>query len=483
MMLASSAHAMLAAHRRAGVLRDSLPVQMDLDAALRDGRHVAVMAPRRSGKTEGVLRCLLRRAWERPMRVAWIEDYGQTAWETVLPLASDLADRYGLRMRADGIHHRATIGQLTISCFGARQERFVAQLRGKKWDYVIIDEAQRLWDADLASHLSRIILPSLADRRGSIILAGTPGDAAVGQFAAVVRHHGAIETASDGDVAADGDDDPTERAIAAGFVLVRAKPFANPATADGLRAQLAALRAADPEIESEGWVQREYYGRWVPDDRGAVVRVPDHALLRRWSPAGPVVTIVGVDYGYDPDPCAFVTLQVDVRERKAAFLGGYIAGRLLDHEVASHVDSHRQRYGAIEVVMDPGGGGKSTIGALQRTHGVRAKEAEKWDKQSAVRSLRDDLATGRCGLYHESDPDHPRAHPLARQWAQLMWVWRGRVRSEGEPRHLHDAALYAWREAKRYITQIPEQKQELTGAERREAYALRKQRGRYGARP
>lgn len=160
---------LLLAARRAGVMADALAVQRELYARLCAGEHVAVMAPRRSGKTEGTIRALIARssALRRPYRVAWIEDFASTAWETVQPICDDIAQRYGLEVQFNAVTNRVKIGSyLTITCCGARQERFVAQLRGKKWDCVVIDEAQRMWDVDLAAHVSRIIMPALADRRG-----------------------------------------------------------------------------------------------------------------------------------------------------------------------------------------------------------------------------------------------------------------------------------------------------------------------------
>lgn len=445
--------------KRRGIVGDCHKSQQDVLEALATVDFLAVLMARRQGKTEGFLRYACDKGLDQPgYRVAWVEDYPQSAAETVRPLLDGLAVKYGFAYRYNSQTHTFTIsgtrGDFIIRCYGVRHERFIAGVRGKFFDLIVIDEVQRLWDVDLASSINSVLLHTLADRRGKLALGATPGEVDCGLLYRIVDMHGTVEHGQELQV--DGARRDAEMTLARMFTLVEGEPFSNPAVADQQRKQLEAYREHDPDIEQRPWVQREMFGRWVSDTSRSVVNIPDGNLLTEWAPHGDDVYVGGMDYGFNPDPCAFlVGVYNNEVARDLILLEAFEVQSAHDTELLEVARKLEHRYPGLELNVDCGGGGKAPM-ELFRSHGLNARPADKTeDHRVTTRRMVSDAALGQLKLYNVSNPGAPQEHPMLSYWRASRWVVTRKGLEVSKPKHLHDAARYLYRRARHHDYRPP----------------------------
>lgn len=415
--------------------------------------YTAVLMARRGGKTRSCLHLAVHGCLTADYRVAWISQYPQVADEVISPVLDEMASLYDLKIAKNKQTHTHSIGGGFIKCYGVESERFVETLRGKSFDLIIIDEAQSLFYVDLPYVLTSVLRPTLDDRSGQLIMVGTPGDVCMGLFWKIAKLNGAVEgAASDG---IEDSDTSLEDSVATQFSFVQGVPFSNPYLEKQQRKTLDDLREENPDIDSQPWVLREYYNRWVSDNRNRVISIePALSYLTDYSFEPDDRYILGIDYGFDPDGTAFTVATYNPRRHNwLVYLESFEQRKMLEEAIAKQIEEYMARYPSnLSIVLDSSGAGKSVIERLRQVHHLPVKEAsKKEDRRTTINAINSEASLGRIKFFNVVKPESPEESPVARQWQNLSWVKTKRGLIEGRPRNIHDSAMYSFRVAKTFL--------------------------------
>lgn len=159
-----------------------MPVQAR--AAGDASRRKAVRCPRRAGKSWYVLSEALEGSLRKKHSV-WVvvgltrPSVKQIFWSLLKQLNRDL--ELGLSFLEVELTATFTNGS-TILFRGAESRAEIEKLRGGQYDGVIIDECKSFHPLILTELVQDVIEPALNDRRGKLILVGTPGEILAGPF-------------------------------------------------------------------------------------------------------------------------------------------------------------------------------------------------------------------------------------------------------------------------------------------------------------
>jgi hypothetical protein len=187
-------------------------------------------------------------------------------------------------------------------------------------------------------------------------------------------------------------------------------------------------------------IQREFFSRWIVDDRKMVFPVG----LQIAQPDRPISGKVGgVDVGVvDDTSCvkieytaarAYITLAEGRPGLSGSQQMSYVSALLGD---------------TIMTLIDPGGGGKALIQDFHVQGRMSFVPAEKQEKDAGLRSLRDAIRSGRLvavGLFPA----------LVHALAMVQWAPDGRG-ILGHMPDIIDALLYAWRYVEKFMPSVDE---------------------------
>lgn len=137
-------------------------------------KFIFMMAGRRAGKTEGMVRKGVTTAIEKEGALILYIGLSFSRcidlfWNPTIDILNNLGIAIDEQQRTDGHIVLSNGSQLYFKGNSTVDER--DKLRGSKWDLVIIDEAQS--QKCLATLINEILEPTLLDRKGQLILAGT----------------------------------------------------------------------------------------------------------------------------------------------------------------------------------------------------------------------------------------------------------------------------------------------------------------------
>lgn len=402
-------------------------------------RYTAILAHRRWGKTRGTLMYESNRAsLKKDYRFAYITSVRLVSKSLSYPIINSLSEENEWGVKFNSKEYVYTWPETKSVChlWGADQEKFADKVRGQQYDSVIIDEAQGFYFIDLRWFTEQILTPTLVDRSGRMFMQGTPGDICAGFYY-----------------------DVCVKKKYKKWVVIESLPFENPVTEKQLKNELNLLKEDDPEIENEPYIQREYFGKWVEDNRKNVIKISVNNYLYEWRREPSDRFILGIDIGFN-DPSAFVVATENhERYEYLIYLEAFEKKEMLLHEYIEIINEYQARYPGIRIVCDPGGNSKvlrasdavssKTLAEELRKHGISVETAEKKDRRMHIERLNSEAIRGLIKIYNMNDPKHPENHPLVKQWKNLMRIYgkSGVEWTEGKPRHLHDGALYARRGA------------------------------------
>lgn len=426
---------------------------------------MTVLAPRRWGKTEGIIRYACRLADRlSARRIAYIGQEKQKAQSLVFEMFDDLNDVK--KFRAKKNQQKGFIrwrNRSILSIHGTDKPKSMRMLRGFKFDLIIVDEAQDFCYINVDELINRVLIPCLQDRRGRIFMAGTPGEESRGYFyeCMVEKIHTMWHT-------------------------VQGKQFENPWTAAQALEDEETYKLANPNVEEEAWFLREHRGIWVPDVRNNVVRLRDSInFLHSWTPKSGDKYFLGIDWGFT-DPSAYVLACIPEGCEYFLYLEAYTRDQMLLHDHLEKLAEYTARYPGITIVADPGGSGKALLVEMQK-NGYNIENAEKKEKRHFVETVNSEASLGLIKVYNLANPSRPKESPIAIQWSELVRKRNPRTGEweEGKPRHIHDGAIYARRRA--LIEKAPEndkkswgevQAEKIREDARRRAKGLKRRRDR-----
>lgn len=418
------------------------------DATGARARRLGLLTHRRWGKTHLLVTdeadvCLSKQR----ARCCYIAQQKTNAKKLFLEAMVPMAEKYGWDYdwhAVDLVWTFRETGSIIQVC-GMDDPRAIRLLRGFAWDRAHIDEAQDFIYTDLQHLTMRVLGPGVAERRGQMALAGTPGDVENFFWEVVSGRH-------------------------PGWIVERGQFLENPYTRQALIEEIEDLVRSNPNVVHEPWFQREYLGRWVSDSRLAEVEV-DLARngLLEWKREDDDRFCLGIDWGWTAPPA--VTSNEERRYSAAYVLGTwnprrypwfvYLSARefppMYVHEHVALLRKYRAEWKGLRIFGDPASEAGPLHDDLRLVNGIPIEDADKREKRYHIERLNSEAALGHLKIYNLDEPAHPEHSPLFKQWRSLVWARGPRgVRIEGVPRHLHDGALYARRGAYLYAYREPE---------------------------
>lgn len=298
------------------------------------------------------------------------------------------------------------------SCAGAD-----TKLKGRKLDLVIIDEVQDIANVDLEQVIHRTILPMLVDRRGKLVISGTPG-MVKGYFYKIC--HG-------------------QDTSGIPWKLMKWTLWQNPYVAKEQARLLEMFKKGNPDYEKTTNYRREFLGEWVLDDSQRVyVYGPQNLDVNELPSRGLEPTYaLGVDMGFnDADAYAVVCWFQD--DPTLYFVESFQETRKDIFDQANTVQLYREKYDIPYIVID--GMNKKAVETYRKRFNLELLEgAEQHGKNTHIDLLNADLSHGSVKVL-------PKARNILPEWDDLVWDKREdkRVEDGRLPNHRSDAFLYAY---------------------------------------
>jgi len=434
------------------------PAQSTLVRAILSGqRRTALVCARRAGKSWAlaVLLCVicLRRSGARCM---WL---GLTQ-RNIKRFAWDIIGKLNIRFGLGAVPNLSTLTWVfpngsTIEIDGADNVRESAEkYTGAAFDCVIVDECGS-FGADLLEYIwSSVFRPTLIDRRGCAILAGSPRHILTGLF-----HDGS-------------------RGLLADWTPATWSSLDNLHVADNIRSEISEMLSANPLVCETTAYRREILGEWCPEQSAFVYDIRQAISHEPHVPLADTRWIIGLDPGHR-DAAGFVVIAHSRSARTIRAVHSESHTELTTAQISGVLRGLQTAYSGSTVVVDAEAAGM--IADLRKTYRIqRVVGAKKTRKLDAIRALNGELSgvawdVGSRRVYlHAAE-----CESLIREASQLAWREMGGERAEDPTcdNHCCDAFLYAWRYASRWGTAPTEQPEsysertvrELTARARRES--------------
>jgi hypothetical protein len=381
----------LCCSRRAGktYLVATLIVIMMLQ--LRFGEEVVFVAPTKQRGKELI--------WAEVERI--LEDF-ELPWEAS-EAQGKVKTPVGGRFRIVGLDKKKEVGKVS---------------RGGNTRAFFTDESQEY--AHLLQSFVVAASPALAQSRGIIISAGTPGIAESGYWHAVCH----------------GKD---------GFRSYNWTLRDNPHLGRSADEILADERKAKGWDETHPDYIREWLGKWTRDSNRLVF---DYDASRNWldSPPGYDVRtwrhIIGIDYGF-VDPCAWVVLAANPQSTTAYVVHAEKLDGLDSDAIAANTKRLKDLYDPVVIVGDSASGGSTFMADFNRRYGLKAgagiRPARKHDLPGSIKNMNTELRRERLVLC-------AGARALADELTVIQYEDEERTKvmtGPSFPDHCADAARYA----------------------------------------
>jgi hypothetical protein len=415
-----------------GMLHEKQASFFDCDARVRN-----VLGGRQGGKTFGVVAWQFAGALEKPDSFnVYLALTSKSARNIVWPEVRAVALAIGLDPSC--LHeHTMTVkfpNGATWQAAGTDDVRTIESWRGVKMYRVALDEMGSQPAAFVGYFVREIIWPTLIKHRGQLAQVGTPGK--------VPRP----------------DDywyQQTGPARDSTTPLYRWTAWDNP--------HLGGVEYVDAFVdeyldanaltrESPAFI-REWMAEWC-EDAGSLVfplgpsNVIDALPLK--SPLGGVLPesgwryAIGVDVGWVDATAIVVSASHPLDRREFIVSAENYGSQMLVTDLRDRLRLLQKQYAGAPIVLDSGGMGKYHAGELTKQWQMSIEAAEKVEKASHVRDVRDRILAGRLLLL-----DGPCCDPLRSEWAVLGWDAK-REKPDGVD-HVSDAALYAIRRLRHHV--------------------------------
>ena len=465
-------------------------------------RTKSLLCPRRSGKTHTAISAALMKCLEKPdANVVIITLTLGTAkklyWKAILQFDT----QYDLGLQDDnrkgGVH--ATNGTATfdngssIHLVGAQKVAEIEKLRGGSYDLVIIDECKSFSPYVLRELIDDVLDPALMDRRGTLLLIGTPGSILAGPFFEATSPTFKNDA---NDPITRSYDDPgpfwteKERRRWPQWSFHSFNQSHNIHCPELWEDALKKKYTKRWKDDHPTWV-REYLGKWVnsgdemvyayarllSDDVGQQCRAhfyPDYdseATNKHGLPtAHEWKYILGIDMGFEDDT-AIVVCAYSETLRAMFLVYEFKKTHMRPNEIGQRLQQLQRDFdGKIEVMIaDTGNLAKMLVADLNERFDLYLKPAEKKNKLDYIELFNADLHSGLIKFRAESE--------LAKEMLELTWDLRDSTKEQmaragklketrNKPNHLCDAILYAWRYCHHYWAIEASPEEELSETEK-----------------
>lgn len=425
-------------------------------------RHMSIMAPRRSGKSYGILCCKVADCVEnKKWRVAIICLTKPHAEEIYWSDLLNLNDKYDLKMTFNNTKLIARFPNGSRLVFaGAESKQEISKVRGRKFDAVVIDESAEYDNKLFQTLVHKAVTPALMDSKGSLWLAGTPNGPLVGEFYEATAKPAVKIVSETGETRLSnriwGEEDPVEP-YKWSFHTWTSKD--NTALPHLWEEALGIKKWNGWKDDNPTW-RMEYLAEWVTMDSAAVfnVRRHQHTYYGPWpwedERKNRCRFVVGGDFGYHDGTAIVIWCYLDDEPYLYEFLS-VKRRQLVQAQIADLYRECEKLLPSQPLVRvgDPGGGGVTLMEGLRVEHGIAFETADKNYKVDNINYLNSALDSNLVRFRPNSD--------LMDEMEQVLWEDRtyGTSRQREDPRFpndLCDAALYAFKVAKMRLVAAPE---------------------------
>lgn len=456
---------------KADFIADSrMPVQAK--AARDPSKRKSVRCPRRAGKSWYVLSEALE-ACLRKKNSVWVvvgltrPSVKQIFWSLLQQLNKDL--ELGLTF----LHVELTatfMNGSTILFRGAESRAEIEKLRGGQYDGVIIDECKSFYPLILAELVQDVIEPALNDRRGKLILVGTPGEILAGPFYEATCEP-PIETRG-----SDGKSRFSNCPFGEKLPGMHLWSFHTWTLQDNVEMPHLweeALKIKDIRGYSDNhptW-RREFLGHWVASKDILVYRYQPNrhnfdgflSLDHDWR------YVLALDIGFNDADAIVVWAYAPTCYDVYAIYAEKRARQNLT-QLALWVREVRARYcfDRPEVMTgDFAGLAKKLFEELAVTHGLPFEPAEKKEKNDFIEILNNEYDAGRIHICYDPDADQVdsdgkpltlAAELITNRWLEKSIGTPKKVEDPSTQNDLCDAHLYGWRWCDHRRAQPPERR-------------------------
>lgn len=470
---------------KANFIADSrMPVQAR--AARDPSRRKSVRCPRRAGKSWYVLSEALEGSLRKRNSV-WVivgltrPSIKQIFWAMLKQLNRDL--ELGLTFLEVELTATFANGS-TILFRGAETRAEIEKLRGGQYDGVIIDECKSFHPMILTELVQDVIEPALSDRRGKLILVGTPGEILAGPFYEATCEPPISSTGADGLLRI------TNCPFGSKVVGIAVWSFHTWTLQDNtemphLWAEALEIKRIRGYSDDHPTWRREFLGHWVPSNDILVYRYfPSRHNFDGYLPIGHEWRyVLALDIGFDDSdatvvwayaPTCYDVFVVYAQKRRHQ--------NITDLAKWIHKVREVHCYSNPEVMTgDFAGLAKKVFEELATIHGLAFEPAEKKEKNDFIEIMNNEYDAGRIHILFDPDeqqmddkgqPATLPAELLTNRWLEKSIGTPKKVEDPKTPNDLCDAHLYGWRWCDHRRAQPPD-RQIRTGST---AWWLQKQR-------
>lgn len=212
--------------------------------------------------------------------------------------------------------------------------------------------------------------------------------------------------------------------------------------------EIADLKRANPNVIEASWFKTHYLNEWCTDDELRIIAYDHENIINEKPTNQEYHYILGVDLGFN-DATSFTVVAFSFDDPNVYFVESFKDTEMDFTDTANTIKKLQKKYDFLHYIVD--GANKQGVEEIKKRHGIPLEAAEKSDKATYLRLLKDDLVTKRAFILDKQCED------LKEEWDALQW--KNEEKKDEDPRcqnHCSDSALYAWRKAYHYTYQEPE---------------------------
>lgn len=299
----------------------------------------------------------------------------------------------------------------------------VEKLRGLKLKKVVIDEAASFRPDVMNYLIDEIVEPTLIDTDGTLTLIGTPSSNPGDNI---------FHKASTG----------LEKGWSVHKWTILDNPFIPHAS-----------RWLEDYRIRKGWgldhpiYLREWCGEWTIDKSQLVYKYDKDKNDYRDLPDDQYQYVVGIDLGFN-DAFTVTVLAFSYNSRHVYAVDQYKMSGLIPEQMAKEIMYYRDKYSPISMVADHGGLGKAICEEFNRRYHLNIIPAEKTKKAAYIELLNGDLISGHFKI--------PYGSSLEIEMRTHQWDPDRRDKEDDRTQNDQcDSALYAWRQCRHFLGEIP----------------------------
>lgn len=390
---------------------------------------------RRAGKTQSVAIEFLETVNRGEGNCLYMALTIGSAREIIWDMLKDLNETHGLGGKPNESRSEIVFpNKLKIKLSGADcSEKQMKKVLGAKFKKVAIDEAGS-FTIDMKKLVYQVCLPTVMDLNGSIILLGTCEDIPLTFFESVTTGQ--------------------EK----GWSVHKWTTLDNPFVKEQFQKMMDDILLRNPAAINSAWFRSHFLNEWCINEDLMIIKLIDDVYVPNLPTRKSAYDYnLGVDLGFN-DASSFSLLAYHKHDSNAYVVTSRKETQMDFSQVAREIEVFCKKYPITKIKID--GANKQGVEFMRRKFGLPLEAAEKQDKATFLRLLRDDILEGNLKIVENQN------NQLITEWKQLKW--KDEYKEQEDDRcqnHLSDATLYAWRDCRHFYSVKEKVKHKKTSEE------------------